>query len=251
MSVVTNRVGDLTVITMDDGKVNAMNPALIQELDEGLDEAMQGRGVLLVGREKVFSAGLDLKLVEQGNLDEAREFLRLFNAFLRRLILYPRPMVAAVNGHAIGAGAILALACDLRVGVPEGRIGVTGVRLGLNFPTGALEISRLGLGALAAERAILGGELVDGNTRIEQGFLHEVVPPSKLRGRAEACLQAMTTVDLGVYERSKQRLRSSVIERIDRTEAVDDAYFMKAISSEDTRRRLAAIRDRNASSDEG
>ena len=110
MSVVTNKVGDLTLITMDDGKVNAVNPALIQELDEGLDEGMQGRGVLFVGREKVFSAGLDLKLVEQGNLDGAREFLRLFNAFLRRLILYPRPMVAAVNGHAIGAGAIFAVA---------------------------------------------------------------------------------------------------------------------------------------------
>ncbi len=247
MSVVTQTVGDYTAITMDDGKVNAVTQPLIQGLDTALDEAKEGRGVLLVGRQKVFCAGLDLGLVEQGDLDEAKAFLRQFNAFLRRLILYPRPMVAAVNGHAIGAGAILALACDVRLGVPEGRIGVTGARLGLNFPTGALEISRLGLGPQAAERAILRGELATGNARLEQGFLHEVVPSGELLQKAEARLQALMSVDLGVYERSKQRLRAPVIDRIDRYEADDDAFFIQAITSEATRRRLAgAVEPSNA-----
>ena len=116
------------------GKVSAIDvellDALLRELDGVADDV---RALILTGTGSIFSAGVDLFRLTQGGADYVRRFLPLLSRFLRTLFTFPRPVVAAVNGHAIAGGCVMVLACDARlmakgagtIGLPELLVGVT------------------------------------------------------------------------------------------------------------------------------
>ena len=122
---------------MRHGPANALDPALVARLGASLDEAERsGRPLVLTGNDRFFSAGLDLAGLPEDR-DEMGAFVDAFDEFVRRLFLFPCPTVAAVNGHAVAGGAILATACDVRIGAAGSyRIGVSEVQLGVIFPGG-------------------------------------------------------------------------------------------------------------------
>lgn len=101
--------GGVGVIRMDDGKANAQNPEFFKEMIAALGQAEkdQVRSLLLLGREKFFSAGLDLKLLPTLKPDQLAEALSGFLTYLEKLYLFPAPVVGAANGHALAGGMIL------------------------------------------------------------------------------------------------------------------------------------------------
>jgi len=107
------------VLTMDDGKVNALDNAWFRTMLAHLDavEASDATGLILVGRAGIFSGGLNIKWLPTMNKLDMTEFGQLFGGTLKRLYQFPKPTIAAVSGHAIAGGCLLACACDVRLAV--------------------------------------------------------------------------------------------------------------------------------------
>ena len=165
---------------MRHGPANALDPALVASLAASLDadEAERsGRPLVLTGNGRFFSAGLDLAGLPRER-EEMGGFVDAFDDLMRRLFLFPCPTVAAVNGHAVAGGAILAAACDVRIGaVGSYRVGVSEVQLGVIFPATAFEVLRAAIPAARTAEVLLRGRLTgraDLADAVTNGFLHEL-----------------------------------------------------------------------------
>jgi enoyl-CoA hydratase len=239
MTVSVEKRGNVALITMNDGKANAFGSELVEDLIAALKEAESSRSVVITGFGKVFSAGIDVRLVQHASLENLPIFLERFDHLLKQLLSYPRPLVAACNGHAIGAGAVLLLACDHRIGLSNGGIGVNGIHIGLCFPTGAVEIIRAAAGIGGASEILLQGRRYLGDERVHLGLLHELEASEALLSRALSRAEECGQVDLEVFAALKVRLRSDALERIDQFGFADREQFVKKLQSKETHERLA------------
>ena len=163
------------VLQMRFGRANALSPTVIERLGSSLSN-IDGP-IVLTGDDKVFSAGLDLLSVGELGRSEMEAFLERFSAFMVQVLTHRTPLVAAINGHAVAGGCILAMACDYRVGV-EGsyKLGINELALGLPLPAVGLEILRGSLPRSAARRVVLGSQLHDPRGAAELGLLDELAP---------------------------------------------------------------------------
>src|SRR6266705_1062780 len=109
------RQGDVAVLRLESGKVNAIGPRFLAELNGLLDALGEAKAAVVTGRGGAFSAGLDLPALVELDRPSMRAFIGQFNATMLRLFELPIPLVAAVNGHAIAGGCVLALQADLRL----------------------------------------------------------------------------------------------------------------------------------------
>lgn len=150
----------MRTITIDGPGKNALGTARMRDLLAQLDAAGD-EPLLVTGAGDAFSAGLDLKEVHAAGLEEMREFLVLLTEVLTRLFHHPAPTVAAVNGHAIAGGCIVALVCDHRIATtnPRARLGLNEVALGLRFPPQILALCQFRVPARAHHEVFLGAQL--------------------------------------------------------------------------------------------
>src|ERR1051326_7131978 len=133
--------GAVTVVRMTHGKVNALDVELLQAIAATFSGLEPGRAVVFTGGGRAFSAGVDLKRIGEGGLDYVRGFRPSLSAAVKAVFDHPGPVVAAVNGHAIAGGCVLAAACDLRH-MSGGTIGLSEMRVGVPFPGAAMEVMR-------------------------------------------------------------------------------------------------------------
>ena len=164
--------------------VNALNLELLTELDEVARVAAEAgacHGVVLTGEGVSFSAGLDLKQVPQYDPARRAELVRCLNRALWRLSAMPKPVAAAINGHAIAGGLILALACDFRVAA-EGdyKLGLTEVAVGIPFPQVPLILLQTELDHHVARYLTLSGEAVSPRHQLAATFLDQVCAPEQV-----------------------------------------------------------------------
>jgi enoyl-CoA hydratase len=172
MAVRTIAQGDLDILTLDHGKVHAIDPAFIEALTGALDAAERSasRAAVLTGAGKVFCAGLDLVWTAKQDRAGMEAFVSAFEAMFEKVFFFPKPIVAAVNGAAFAGGAILALACDARVFAPGQSFALNEVLLGIPFPTSAFEIARQALPRIAQEEALLAGATFSSERCAELGL---------------------------------------------------------------------------------
>jgi enoyl-CoA hydratase len=198
--------GDVVVLRMAHGKVNALDLELLTALTAALDElAAGGPPLVLTGRGTAFSAGVDLRRIVTEPPGYGDQYLHALSAAFSTLFRHPGPAVAAVNGHAIAGGFVLAAACEHRV-VSEGaaRLGLSELQVGVPFPTSAVEIVRHAVGTPAASRLALSAELVDPQAALERQLVHEVVPPDALLGTAIARAAQRADRGLEAYRMTKR-----------------------------------------------
>src|SRR5262245_17875197 len=139
---------EVALIRLRAGKANAMDQPFLRGLIRLIDELATSRAgaAVLTGYEGYFSAGLAIPSLIGLQRDELRSFLSLFEEAMRRVLECPLPVVAAVNGHAIAGGCVLALQCDVRLMADgPGRIGLNEVQLGIGLPASVIEPLRLQL----------------------------------------------------------------------------------------------------------
>ena len=230
------------VVTMRHGPANAIDPALVAQLGESLDEAERdGRPLVLTGSGRFFSAGLDLAGLPEDRR-EMGEFVDAFDALVRRLLLFPCPTVAAVNGHAVAGGAILATACDVRIGATgDYRIGVSEVQLGVIFPAAAFEVLRAAIPSTRTAEVLLRGRLTGPGDALANGFLHELAGPDALAARATERADELGALPREAYTHTKRELREEFAERALRQGAQKRERFLDTWFSEESRVRRAAI----------
>jgi enoyl-CoA hydratase len=173
------------------------NPGRRNVLDEQMAEALRGaagqagadpgvRCAILTGTDDVFAAGADIEEVAAASAEENLAYNARLRAAVDAVAALPVPSIAAVNGHAVGGGLELALACTLRVASAKARLGVPEARLGIIPATGGLaRLPRL-IGRSAAARLLLTGELISGTEAEEAGIVDLAVPAEQVQEEARA-----------------------------------------------------------------
>ena len=144
----------VAILTLNSGPVNALDLELLSAVPGSLAAVAESRAVVLTGSGRSFSAGVDLKRIVDGGPPYVGKFLPALSVALLALFEHPKPVVAAVNGHALAGGCVLAAACDIRL-MSGGTIGLAELAAGVPFPTVPLEIMRHAVGP-ALDAMVLG-----------------------------------------------------------------------------------------------
>lgn len=160
---VTDDAG-VSLLEIDRPPANAMDVELLAELVSSLESlaADPPPARVITGRAGFFSAGVDLKAAPTYGPDEQRHMVESINRMVLTGYGLPCPVVAAVTGHAIAGGLVLALCADVRVASTNGSYGPTEVKVGVPYPQAAIGLVRAELAPPAARRLVFGNELVDG-----------------------------------------------------------------------------------------
>jgi enoyl-CoA hydratase len=205
----------VATIRIDDGKRNALAPQVLHEIYEALDRAEADHAiVILTGRESVFSAGFDLKVMKRGGLNALR-MLRRGYALTARVMAYPYPVIAACNGHCMAMGVFLMLSADYVIGSRgDFKIAANEVAIGLTMPRVAAAMLRHRLNPAAFQRAANLSEYFDVDSALGAGFFDEVVDPADLLPRAETWANEFKKLDLLAHAATKCRLRAALIRKI-------------------------------------
>jgi enoyl-CoA hydratase len=232
---------------MELGRGNAIDDRFVAAMNTALDEveASEARALVLTGAGRAFSGGLDLAYTGGLSRVELGHFVDAFDAFFTRAFAFPLPVVAAVNGHAVAGGAVLALAADYRI-MARGpfRIGLNEVAVGIPFPSGAFEISRHALPAPAFGEALLEGRLFSPEEALEIGLVHRLV-----EGDASIREAVDKARRLGAGSKAAIRIvkaddRAPVLSRIQMDREARKERFLEAWFSADAQVRMRAIRER-------
>ena len=165
----------------------------------------------------MFSAGVDLPRLLDGGAPYVREFLPALCTMFATVFSYPKPIVAAVNGHAIAGGCVLACACDKRLMARDGgRIGVTELLVGVPFPAIAMEIMRGAAAPQHFENLLFGGATYAPEEASGLGLVDEVVAPDALLERAVAGAQTLAALSPSAFALTKRQTRQPALERLQR-----------------------------------
>jgi enoyl-CoA hydratase/carnithine racemase len=216
MFVSVQTTGAITLVRVDRPPANAINVELLDELVavlEGL-AAQAPAAVVIAGRDGFFSAGVDLKAVPGYGPDEQRRMVTGINRMVLATYGLSCPVVAAVTGHAIAGGLVLALCADLRIASLEGRYGLTEIKVGVPYPQAAIGVVRAELTSHAARKLVLSNQLVDGSEALRLGLFDEALQPDAVLPRAVELATEMAAFPADVYAATKGELRGRPLKAI-------------------------------------
>ncbi len=208
----------VAVITMDDGKANALSHQIIETLLECLARAeREAEAVLLAGRPGYLSAGFDLAVITSG--PEGLKGLVMAGAELMlRIYTFPRPVVVACTGHALAAGAILLLAADVRLGAKgDFKIGLNEVSIKLTLPVFAVELARDRLSKRHFTAAATQARIYDPETARDAGFLDATEAPVTLLDVGSDHARRLAGLPDPAFRNTKERERGATVHLIRET----------------------------------
>jgi enoyl-CoA hydratase len=204
------------ILRLAHGKVSAMDVELGEAfLAEMRDAATAPIGAVVVtGSGSSFSAGVDLYRVVNDGPDYGKRFLPVLDALLTAALTLPKPMVAAVNGHAIAGGCILAACCDHRIMVEgNGRIGIPELAVGVPFPALPLQIMAARLSDGALRDLVFTGRTVHVDEAKALGLIDEKCPSGMLMERAVEVARQLAAIPPAAFALTKEALYSPILER--------------------------------------
>lgn len=210
--------GKVARIDIDDGKANAMSVPFFAELGALLDRA-EGDGsaaLVIAGRTGMFSGGLDLKLLPTLSREGLRELSEVFARTMLRVFTYPLPTVAAITGHAIAGGAVLAYACDRRYAVDgRFRLQLNEVAIGIPMPSWMAAIGGSVIPPQRHVEALLHARAYAPQEAFAHGMVNDVVPEGgDVVQRAVEGATELAAFPRDAYATTKRRLRAADIERV-------------------------------------
>ncbi len=233
----------IAVLTLAHGKANALDIEFCEALGARFDElrGADAKAVVLTGQSKIFSAGVDLIRVSAGGADYIRKFLPALHRLYDAAFHFPKPLVAAINGHAIAGGCVLACCADRRVMANDGaRIGVTELLVGVPFPALAFEIMRHATPPYFFSETILSGATFPADVAAHRGWVNETVEPALLMERSLAAAQTLAALSPPAFAQSKMQIRQAASERYAQSGAATDKAVTEIWAAPES---LARIRD--------
>ena len=197
---------NVSIITLDDGKANVFSPEMSQQIDECLDQVATEEGCLVItGKEGMFSGGLDLKIIQSGDIERIQEMSSKAFKLLARIFSFPRPVIAACSGHAVALGTFLLCCCDYRIGVKgEFMLGANEMRTNMVIPTPILELIKFRVSNTHKYRAVLGAEMYKLEDSISAGLIDEVVDQDLLMTTVTEKAKDLATMGHPSYSMTKE-----------------------------------------------
>jgi enoyl-CoA hydratase len=216
-AVTTERRDGVLIVHLDDGKANALSFEMIAAIDAALDEAERDdeiRAMVLHGRPGKFSAGFDLGVMLGDDMSAIIGLVADGGALVHRLYGSPVPVVAASTGHALAAGALVLLGCDVRIaGDVEAKIGLNEVAIKMVLPDWALTIAANRLSKRHLQRSLANARITTPRDAVDVGFLDEVVPDGEELERAvSVAAELASTLDPSAYARTVRAIRGPVLD---------------------------------------
>jgi enoyl-CoA hydratase len=209
----------VAILRMNRPPANALDPGFIEEALDGLDRlrAEEPPAVVLTGSGRFFSGGADLKVVPALGPEDQLRMARGSNELFAAFYGFPRPLVCAVNGHAVAGGLVLALCGDHRVSGTSGSFGLTEVKVGIPYPPSAMAVVQSELAAATARRLVLRGELLGSTAMVDLGVFDEVVPDDEVLSRALEVALELAALPARTFEVVKRSLRREARKRTEDT----------------------------------
>ena len=235
----------IATITINRPKVNALNGQAIQEISARLDDAEQDEEVKVVvitgAGDRAFCAGLDLNAVRDMHSIEAMNFTVFGQRLTKKIEELRKPVIAAINGYALGGGLELAMSCDLRIASENAKLGQTELNVGLIPGWGGTQrLPRL-VGRGIAKELIFTGKMIDAKTAKQLGLLSAVVPPDKLKSAVkDLANELMTKPPVGV-QMTKQLINNSIEMDLTKGLLQEAEAFGVIVSTEDFNEGVAAF----------
>jgi enoyl-CoA hydratase len=212
----------IAVITLKNGKVNAISPQVITEINDALDQAeTAGAVVIITGQPGILSGGYDLKTVKESSASAA-SLITAGSTLTRRMLSFPFPIIGACTGHAIAKGAFLLLCCDLRIGSKGPfKIGLNEVAIGMTMHQAGIEMARNRVPINYLTRSVINAELFNPETAVLAGFLDTIVEPEQLMETAMAAANQLLTLNMTAHGSTKLKERKEVLIALDAAIEID------------------------------
>ena len=217
----------IAIITLKNGKVNAISHQVIAEINDALDQAEAAdAAVILTGQPGVFSAGFDLKTMKESS-DSAVALVTAGSTLSRRMLSFPFPVIGACTGHAIAKGAFLLLSCDHRIGsLGPFKIGLNEVAIGMTMHQAGIEIARNRLPINYLTRSVINAELFSPETAVLAGFLDTLVESDQVLDAAKDVAKQMLTLNMTAHHGTKLKERKDILAALDAAIELDSTMTL-------------------------
>ncbi len=217
MNEVVQYKGDenYALLTIANGKANAISREVIDGLNSGLDRALEeDRVVILTGQPGIFSAGFDLKIMTQSP-ESAKELVMKGSQLSLRMLSFPKPIIVACSGHAIAKGGFLLLSADYRIGViGDFKIGLNEVLIGMTMHHAGVAIAKGRLSEVYLNRSVNNSEIYNPTDAERAGFLDKIVPENLLLPTAIKVAELFSKLHKKAHAETKLKVRKSVLEAL-------------------------------------
>jgi len=208
--------GDYVILEIDNGKVNAIDTALVKNLHEkflDLDADEEVKGVILSGRPNCFSAGLDIAHLAKGGYEGGVEFWKYYHLAVQAMIRFSKPFVCAITGYAPAGATILTLCADYRI-MGKGdkhKLGMHEFKLSMQIPELLCDIFSYYLGEKEAWKAVQLAKLFNSEEALKVGLIQESVEVEEVLERAEKVIQRYVGIYPPVFKNTKSYLRKGLL----------------------------------------
>lgn len=207
----------ITIVRMNRGKVNALDPELIEAISATFDEidGPSTSAVVLTGSGSSFSAGVDLRRLLAGGVGYVKDFYPPLIRMFEKLYTFERPVVAAVNGHAIAGGCVLVQCCDYRLMASgTARIGVPELLVGVPFPTFVTELMRASVNRGNLQDILYSGRTLLPEEALRVGMIDETIDSETLLEAATDAARRLGNLSPRAFSITKRTLREETMERV-------------------------------------
>jgi len=224
--------GKVSILTFNQPKANIFSTEILKDFIRALEMLGQSRDVkvlVITGEGKTFIAGANIKEMATYSPDDAEKFSKLFHQALDMVENFSRPVIAAVNGYALGGGCELILACDLVVASDEAVFGQPEIDLGIIPGAGGTQRLKARIGKIKAKELIFTGRKVSADEALSIGLVNKVVPKVKLFDEAMSLANIIASKPLHCLEVSKDLIDSGSMDK-------EIEEFSKMFSADDQKR---------------
>jgi len=239
----------IATIHLNRGKVNPVNEAMVDELKACFEELESDpivKAVVLTGQGKFFSFGFDIPGFLDHSKDEFAQFLTKFADLYAHIFLYPKPVIAALNGHAIAGGGMIATACDYRLMVEgKAKISLNEITFGSSVFAGSVEMLKCCVGQKNAESVLYSGAMFSADEALSLGLIHQKTTEDDLSEDTKKIAHDFAQRDSRAFESIKMLLRKPIAEQMTKTEKDSIREFVDIWYSENTWKLLREIRIRS------
>ena len=236
----------IATLTLSRGRVNALNRTVVDQLRvqlKNLEIDREVSAVVLTGSGKFFSFGFDIPEFLALTKEEFADYLANFTDLYTYLFLFPKPVIAAINGHAMAGGCMLTLACDHRVmPIGKAKISLNEIGFGSSVFAGSTEMLRFWVGSANATAILYTGAMYQAEEAKDLGLVHEVSTEQNFTTAVEKAASALQAKASPAFASIKSLLRKSVAEEMRRREANSIKEFLEIWYSEETWANLQKIK---------
>jgi enoyl-CoA hydratase/carnithine racemase len=247
MEFVQTSMGEgIVKVALSRGKVNALNEQMVVEISSCFRELVDDhsvRAIILTGVGKFFSFGFDIPEFLTYSKESFAQYLTKFTDLYTYLFLYPKPVIAALNGHAIAGGCMLVTACDYRIIVSEkAKISLNEISFGSSLLAGSVEMLKFCVGGKNAERIIYSGAMYSAEEAYQLGLIDQIISERNLEVETKKIAQHYASKNSETFKSIKRLIRKPVAEEMAKREKESIREFVEIWYSENTWKNLHEIK---------